>query len=36
MDIGTSMQIFTGVARFWLGLLALLIPMTLLKRMIFD
>lgn len=30
------MQIFTGVAQFWLGLMGLMIPLTMLKRAIFD
>jgi len=30
------MQIFTGVSQFWLGLMALLIPVGMLKRWIFD
>lgn len=36
MDIGTSEQVFTGVAVFWLGWLALLIPLLMLRRWIFD
>jgi len=30
------MQIFTGVALFWLGFLALMIPLAMLRRLIFD
>jgi len=30
------MQIFTGVTQFWLGLIAFMIPVSLLERWIFD
>jgi len=36
MEIGIAEQIFTGVAQFWLGLLAISIPLMLLRRIIFN
>jgi len=36
MDMGISMQIFTGVAVFWLGWMSLTIAVQMLKNLIFD
>jgi len=36
MDIGIAEQIFTYVALFWLGLMGMMIPVSLMKRWIYS
>lgn len=36
MPIGIAEQVLTAVSLLWLGWLGLLIPLLLLRRMIFD